>query len=206
LTWLSSNGFRGSNPRPRLCDEVKEEENETKWGAPSKRCLVVEDAATKETEILVSWQDPRKTDNPVYLARDQIPWDSLLSCGSARELEAKFESRMAWLALVATSLVVFLIYVIALDANDLSLHGFYRECLARVFVVKGRDGKTKSVHELRLSELDPGKTSEILEPHEMTGPYPIINATLNLRGATQTMLRDRKGAAFVFSPRLIGKI
>jgi len=99
-------------------------------------------------------------------------------------------------AFLALSLVVFLLYFFALDANSLSLHGFYRDCLSRMLLFRARpDGGVEPLDELRLSSLKPSETG---------APYPLINATLNVQGATDAALRYRKGVAFTFSPRFIG--
>jgi hypothetical protein len=97
---------------------------------------------------------------------------------------------------IGLSLLVFLLYFFALDANSLSLHGFYRDCLSRMLLFRVRaDGSVEPLDDLKLSSLKPGKTG---------APYPLLNATLNVQGATDSALRYRKGVSFVFSPRFLG--
>lgn len=193
--WLRSHGLRLPDARLRACQ--KGERNRTQWGILEGSCLVVEDAVTAEKEILVRWKDPRPgaSDTPTYLALDQIPPVSLLAF-AALDHSGDME---IWVVVVAASLVVFTIYLLTLDANDFSLHGFYRECLARVFVLtRVRRGARETVEarpDLLLSDVNPTVSG---------APYPLINGTLNLCGATEVTLRDRKGAAFVFSPLYVG--
>jgi hypothetical protein len=97
---------------------------------------------------------------------------------------------------IVLSLVVFVLYFFALDANALSLHGFYRDCLSRMLLFRVRpDGQVEPLDDLKLSALTPGTTG---------APYHLLNATLNVQGATDTALRYRKGVSFIFSPRFIG--
>jgi hypothetical protein len=84
------------------------------------------------------------------------------------------------------------------DANGLSLHGFYRDRIARSFVVRPRRGapaRFDSAPRLRISELTP----------ETSGaPYPLLNATLNVSHGAESTVRFRRGRSFTFSPRFVG--
>lgn len=193
LRWLSRHGLYFSEATLRKC-RGDDERNQTQWGILEGSCMVIEGGGKngKEMrEILVKWKDPSVRRAPEYLALDRIPSFSLLAF-SARK-RAPYSS-----ALAVVSLIVLAMYIWGLDANELSLHGFYRDCLARVFVTRVKGPKkdmVESMPNLLLSELDPSKSG---------APYHLINATLNLRGATEVTLRDRKGAAFLFSPLFVG--
>lgn len=104
-----------------------------------------------------------------------------------------------WVVAIALGLSLLAILVgFMTDANSLSLHGFYRDRLARAFVVRGRTKGPEgfdSASRLLLSDLAPERTG---------APYPLLNATLNVSGGTESSVRFRRGSAFVFSPQFIG--
>jgi hypothetical protein len=101
------------------------------------------------------------------------------------------------LTALALSLIAGIVGLLS-DANGLSLHGFYRDRLARAFVVRSRSDsplRFDSAARLRLSELAPDKSG---------APYPILNATLNVSGGVESAERFRRGRSFIFSPRFVG--
>lgn len=92
-------------------------------------------------------------------------------------------------------LVLVLINIFLLDVNITSPHGFYRDRLSRVFLIRQRDGAVASNDEQMLSDLNE-KGSQ--------APYHLINATLNLKGSSDPNLRGRNADFFVFSKHFVG--
>lgn len=162
-------------------------------------CWSVEDEASGQELKLTLWMDKRA--NQIHMALYEIPWNSV----SVREFWDNLRGggdRRPLILWSLLSLLSLLFFYRIFNANVLSLHGFYRDSLARVFVVRPRPGAPDEFEQakgLKLSELERGKTEA---PYG--APYPLINATLNVRGSEEGMLRYRKGVSFTFSPQFVG--
>jgi len=94
------------------------------------------------------------------------------------------------------------------DINEFSMHHFYKNRLVRCYLgashaqrkcnpFTGFD-ETDDFPLSRLKAAKPGKGA----PYQ--GPYPIINATLNLSAGKQLAWQERKAASFVFTPCFCG--
>jgi hypothetical protein len=92
-----------------------------------------------------------------------------------------------WVAGTAISLL--------LKANGFSLHRFYRDRLSTAFLFKPGNGQAAPVPfgRFRLTDL---KGS--------AGPYPIINAALNVQGSKEANRRGRGADFFTFTPDFVG--
>ena len=100
--------------------------------------------------------------------------------------------------LYGSSLSLFLLVLsrVAVDANNSSMFGFYRDRLAATFMLQPHpDGGLAITDDLTLAELcEEGSTT----------PYHIFNATLNLQGSNDRALRGRRAAPFFFSKLYVG--
>ncbi len=172
----------------------------------------ITDAVSHEEHRLVPWREgdmffAGPESDRLYLALNELPWNTLAVFNlkalwtdtfGIREAHDPREAtwhEAAWMVLIGLALLGVFGYLFSLDANAASLHGFYRDSLARAFVVAPKGETVQPAECLRLSQLDPGKSG---------APYPLLNATLNVRGATESALRNRKGTAFVLSPEFVG--
>lgn len=148
-----------------------------------------------------------KAPDRVSLSIHRLPPTSLALVKLAKHITRRDKSkawtealdREDWLVSIALALSLFAFLLsLVTDANSLSLHGFYRDRLARAFVVRGRTKAPEgfdSASRLLLSDLAPERSG---------APYPLLNATLNLSGGIESSVRFRKGSAFVFSPQFVG--
>lgn len=84
----------------------------------------------------------------------------------------------------------FLIWFMA--PNSYSLHGFYRDRLSAAFLAKDAGNSVKPLKP-KLSDLQ-----------DSTGPYPLINAALNIQGSAEANQRGREADFFVFTPHYAG--
>ncbi len=90
------------------------------------------------------------------------------------------------------------------DINEFSLHQFYRNRLVRCYLGGARAGKRSpnpftgfdGADDLRLTALAPSAGH--------SGPYPILNTTLNVVHGDELAWQERKGEAFAFTPRFCG--
>jgi hypothetical protein len=128
-------------------------------------------------------------------------------------------------ALSLVVLAIFFLFGWRIDVNEFSLHGFYRNRLARCYLgatnprrspdpFTGFDEHTEATTQsgMRLSELLPkrfggkgfneGETPADRLPYD--GPFPIFCSTLNLTFGEDLAWQDRKGACFAFTPLYSG--
>ena len=91
------------------------------------------------------------------------------------------------------------------DMNEFPMHHFYKNRLVRCYLGASHEERKPNPFtgfdesdDISLSSLI--ATSE--DPYE--GPYPIVNATLNLSAGEQLAWQERKAASFIFSPCFCG--
>jgi hypothetical protein len=83
-----------------------------------------------------------------------------------------------------------------LTANGYTLHRFYRDRLSQAFLFRAGAqslGEPRQLDRLRLSQL-----------RSTIGPYPIINAALNVQGSAEANKRGRNAEFFTFTPDFVG--
>jgi hypothetical protein len=101
-------------------------------------------------------------------------------------------------------------------ANGYSLHRLYRDRLSKAFLVSpipsGGDEEatpTKATPAVargatRLGDLPPLDRLLLSDLADSPGPYPIINAALNVQGSAKANKRGREADFFVFTPDWVG--
>jgi hypothetical protein len=94
------------------------------------------------------------------------------------------------------------------DINEFSMHMLYRNRLTRCYLGASHCGRGPqpftgfdSKDDVLLRDLVP-KAADHKTPYY--GPYPIINATLNLVKGEELAWQERKAASFIFTPRFSG--
>lgn len=93
-----------------------------------------------------------------------------------------------WWILLGTFFGVFVFAIViasGMNINSLSLHTLYKDRLKRAYL--GAEDTKIAI-------------SEFLSDKCYSGPYPIINATLNLTKGEELAWQQRKAASFVFTP------
>ena len=115
--------------------------------------------------------------------------------------------------LLAGSVFVCLIASSRINVNEFSLHHFYKNRLVRCYMGASKtDGHTPRKPNA-LTGFDPLDDFPIasLRPSPLIGkepsyrgPYPIVNATLNLNAGSELAQQERKAASFVFTPAFCG--
>ena len=90
------------------------------------------------------------------------------------------------------------------DINEFSLHHFYKNRLVRCYMGASREARDR--HPDPFTKFDPDDDLPLskLIDSEFSGPFPIINATLNLSGGRNLAWQERKGASFIFTPLYSG--
>jgi hypothetical protein len=104
------------------------------------------------------------------------------------------------------------------DVNEFSMHHFYRNRLVRAYLGASRSLRHRRPNAFTGFDMDDDiKLSRFRSDDESTpedetsdcrrgysGPYPIINATLNMTSGDELAWRERKGQSFVFTPLYCG--
>ncbi len=127
-----------------------------------------------------------------------------------QSMSQKQEHRVLFLVLGLVALVFGVLLSLRVDVNDFSMHLFYRNRLVRCYLGASRPDQFGSVPHRRQPNAFTG-----FDPHddvlladfagtEYAGPYPILNATLNLTHGERLAWQERKAEAFAFSPLYCG--
>jgi hypothetical protein len=97
------------------------------------------------------------------------------------------------------------------DINDFSLHHFYKNRLVRCYLgasnPKRRPNPFTGFDEgddQNLANFIPPTVPVLNAPHAYCGPYPIINATLNVSSGGNLAWQERKAASYTFTPLYSG--
>ncbi len=106
---------------------------------------------------------------------------------------------------LAATLAMALLLSLRVDVNDFSIHLLYRNRLVRCFL--GASNTTRHPHPF--TGFDPNddvRLTALRNAGRQTycGPYPILNATLNLVRGEELGWQKRKAAPFVFTPLFCG--
>ncbi len=99
--------------------------------------------------------------------------------------------------------VIGLVLAWRVDINEFSMHHFYKNRLVRCYL--GASNLRRDPNPF--TGFDPGDDLSICELKASagyTGPYHILNTTLNLSAGGDLAWQERKGASFTFSPAYCG--
>jgi hypothetical protein len=107
-----------------------------------------------------------------------------------------------WLFVIAGLLLgACLVLSWRVDVNDFSLHHFYRNRLVRCYL--GASNGTRNPHPFTgFDENDDLPLSTFAGSYP--GPYPLLNASLNITGGGELGYATRRAKSFVFTPRFCG--
>lgn len=100
--------------------------------------------------------------------------------------------------------------MLGLRANGYSLHRLYRDRLSKAFLVSpdkqnaGSAGPELLEEAERLGDLPPLDTLKLSSLADSLGPYPLINAALNVQGSLRANKRGRNAEFFTFTPHFVG--
>ncbi|MCZ6759350.1 MAG: patatin-like phospholipase family protein [Gemmatimonadetes bacterium] len=108
------------------------------------------------------------------------------------------------MAFIAFALILAgLVLSSRVGVNEFSMHAFYRNRLVRAYL--GASNERRAAHPFTgfdpTDDLDP--MDQIISDR-FDGPYPIINAALNLVAGEELAWQQRKAASFTFTPKYIG--
>ena len=87
------------------------------------------------------------------------------------------------------------------DINEFSMHHFYRNRLVRCYLGASHQREPQAF--TGFDARDDVTLAKLTGP-DFTGPYPLVNTTLNLVRGDNLAWQQRKGASFVFTPKFCG--
>jgi len=107
-------------------------------------------------------------------------------------------------ALIVCALVA-LVMAWRVDINQFSMHLFYRNRLVRCYLGASNEGRSPN----RFTGFDPGDDIPLKDftpqaPDPYDGPYPVLNASLNLVKGKDLAWQERKAESFVMTPCYCG--
>jgi len=110
-----------------------------------------------------------------------------------------------WLWLIALGCIALSYFLSTrVDVNEFSMHNFYRNRLVRCYLGASRSGRKPDT----FVGFDPDDDILLKDLSESTkkytGPYPILNTSLNLVGGGELAWQERKAASFIFTPLYCG--
>ena len=171
-------------------------------GTPTSRLLAAlrsRDVNFDSARVVVTSLGPQRwlvgeRENPGFNTRRPI--EIGLHDGFLEIANDRFGEHPADWAFATLTAVLFLLNALWVDVNITSAHGFFRDRLSRVFLIRARwFGKTQPNDNLKLSEL---------ASRNAAAPYHILNTTLNLAGSHVEDLPGRRADFFMLSRRYVG--
>ena len=117
------------------------------------------------------------------------------------------------LSLMGTLVASALLLAWRVDINEFSMHHFYKNRLVRCYLGASNSARKPNPFtgfdqsdDVFLADLIPSDPTEANAGASTNylGPYPIVNATLNLSDGEQLAIQERKAASFFFSPCFSG--
>jgi hypothetical protein len=114
------------------------------------------------------------------------------------------------IGLVLGALSIFVSWRIGV--NEFSMHHFYKNRLVRCYLGASRWQYRKadwftgfdSNDDIHLSRLDHNSSNNTEPLSKYWGPYPIVNATVNLVAGEDLAWQERKATSFIFTPKYCG--
>ncbi len=100
---------------------------------------------------------------------------------------------------------VGLLQGLRIDINEFSMHRLYRNRLVRCYLAASIDPAQRAQGRQPFTGFAPGDDLRLAELGQDTaGPFPIVNAALNLVGGDDLAWQERKASSFVFTPLFCG--
>jgi hypothetical protein len=144
------------------------------------------------------------------------PWDQYWS-----EMEVQVRSSLLWknpsdkrdvswykglLEVMLLAVVIALVMAWRVDINEFSLHHFYKNRLTRCYLGASRNRRDRLGTSNPFTNFDSADDFPLnhLDDPDFSGPFPILNATLNLSSGRNLASQERKGASFIFTPVYCG--
>ena len=177
----------------------------------------IDAVSTRPQPLSVELYNLKVQDNSVRLSRDVqkiedsgFQWflDRYWSSLSNTELLVK-DTDKRWLfsgllLLFPTALIVALLLSWRVDINAFSLHNFYKNRLVRCYLGASRQRTRKPNPFTGFDDFDDIPLDCYTPDSGYFGPYPIVNAALNVSSGGKLQYQERQAQSFVFTPLYTG--
>ncbi len=90
------------------------------------------------------------------------------------------------------------------DINNFSMHNFYKSRLVRCYLGASRQGSRRPNPFTGFDDFDDAPLDLFTHHWGYYGPYPIVNATLNVTSGGKLQYQERQAQSFVFTPHYSG--
>jgi hypothetical protein len=186
------------------------------WGADSLASrleAVVSTSQISQTSELYPQRHSQTID--VILTRPKIPDNKVSNAPTTARNTGQLGKSLRYADLIAAFVSLAVILALRLDANEFSMHLFYRNRLVRAFVGASNVDRKPNVFtgfarndDLSLRNLvhvapSPTYAGDTFgKPYD--GPYPLWGTTLNITRGEDLSLQQRKGTSFIYSPLFCG--
>jgi len=104
------------------------------------------------------------------------------------------------LEVMLLAVAVTLLMAWRVDVNAFSLHHFYKNRLVRCYLGASRTRQARHANPFTNFDPDDDFPLNHLDDAGYSGPFPIVNSTLNLSSGRNLAWQERKGAPFIFTP------
>ncbi|MES2277863.1 MAG: patatin-like phospholipase family protein [Bacteroidota bacterium] len=110
------------------------------------------------------------------------------------------------MVIMAASAILTLLFSWRVGVNEFSLHHFYRNRLTRAYLgaTRRRTSRENTANSFTGFDSRDDINMTELAGDSYTGPYPLINTTLNASTVSELDRQDRKAESFLFSPLYCG--
>ncbi|MGB7761820.1 MAG: hypothetical protein WBL61_18450 [Bryobacteraceae bacterium] len=104
------------------------------------------------------------------------------------------------LEVMLLAMAIALVMSWRVDINEFSLHNFYKNRLVRCYLGASRKRQDRRQNPFTKFDSNDDFPLNHLDDPNFSGPFPIINATLNLSSGGNLAWQERKAAPFIFTP------
>jgi hypothetical protein len=109
------------------------------------------------------------------------------------------------LAVLLVALVVVAVVASSrININEFSIHDFYKNRLVRCYLGASHGVDRQPNRLTGFDPFDDFPLADLVPEKQYQGPFAILSTTLNLNAGSELAKQERKGASFVFTPRVCG--
>lgn len=126
-----------------------------------------------------------------------------------RILDLLIDSLEPWAYVICTVILAIITFLLSwrVGVNDFSLHDFYRNRLVRAYMggTRRRTDRENTANNFTGFDMDDDFPMALMRADQnYTGPFPLINTTLNSTIVSELDRQDRMAESFVFTPLYCG--
>lgn len=105
-----------------------------------------------------------------------------------------------WVPLFAVLMASGLLLALRVDINVFSMFYFYKNRLVRCYLGASREKERKPSPFTGFDDFDDTPLCKLTHSEGYLGPYPIMNAALNVTSGGQLQYQERRAQSFIFTP------